>query len=198
MKDLKTALEDRKKVKDKKPNFLKQDAQKKSSLYSDWRRPRGRHSKMRLRKKGRRKRPSMGYSSPQLVRGLNPDGVKEKLVYNLEDLSSVGKNEGVIISGNIGLRKKIEMLKKIQELKLTLLNLKDINAFIKQTEESFLAKKQESKKKEEEKKQAKEEAVKKAEEKKKEEEKKTEDQKKVEEEEKAKEDARKKAMQQPV
>lgn len=199
MKDLKTALELRKRIKGKKPVFLKQDAHKKVRLRKNWRQPRGRHSKMRLKLRGHRKQPSVGYSSPKIVKGLNPQGLKEVRVYNLEDLKNVGKTEGIIIGRTVGLRKKLKLLKKIKEKKdLKLLNVKDIENFIKEIEEKFLAKKKESKEKEEEKKKSKEEAIKKAEERKKKEEEKTEEEKKKEAEERAKEEARQKAMQMPV
>lgn len=199
MKDLKQALELREKLKEKKPVFLKQDAHKKAKLKKNWRQPQGRHSKMRLKLRSYRKHPSIGYASPRIVKGLTPEGLKEVHVYNLEDLKNVGKGEGIIIGRTVGLRKKLNLLKKIKEKKdLKLLNVKDIEKFIKETEEKFLAKKKESKKREEEKKKSKEEAIKKAEEKKKKEEKKTEEEKEKEAEEKVKEEARQKAMQMPV
>lgn len=198
MKDLKKDLELRDKLKSKKPVFLKQDSYKKAKLEKNWRQPTGRHSKLRMKRKGHGKHPSIGYSSPRTVRGLNPQGLRIIHVHNLEDLKKVQKGEGIVIGGTVGLRKKIDLLKRIEELKLTIVDLRDISKFIKAAEEKMSAKKKESKKKEEEKKQSKEEALRKAEEKKKEEEKKTEDEKKKEEEEEAKEEARKKAMQQPV
>lgn len=94
MKDLKKALECRKEIKKRKPVFLKQDAQKKAKLEKNWRQPTGRHSKMRLKKKGRRKQPSMGYSSPKIVRGLNPQGIREVHVHNLGDLKKSRKTKG--------------------------------------------------------------------------------------------------------
>lgn len=199
MKDLKKALELKKVMKKKKPVFLKQDAHKVAKLEKHWRKPRGRHSKIRLKLRSYRKQPSVGYSLPKIVRGLNAQGIKEVHVHNLEDLKKVQKGEGILIGRTVGLRKKIELLKKIKELKdLTVLNVKDIDKFIKETEEKFLAKKKESEKREEGKKKSKEEAIKRAEEKKKEEEKKTEEEKKKEDEETAKTEARQKAMQQPT
>lgn len=198
MKDVKKALELRNELKKNKPVFLKQDAHKKAKLKKNWRQPKGRHSKMRLKLRSYRKQPSQGYSSPRIVRGLNPQGIKEVHVYNIEDLNKLKKGKGAIIGKTVGLKKKIDILKKIQELKLTILNVKDITKFLKEAEERISAKKKESEKKEEDKKKSKEEALKKAEEKKKEEEKKTEKEKKTEEEEQSKKEARQKAMQQPV
>jgi len=198
MKDIKKALELRKNLKKKKPVFLKQDAHKKDRLKKNWRQPKGRHSKLRMKLRGHGRHPSIGYSSPTIVRGLTPAGLREIHVNTLSDLKNVKKGDGIVLGRTIGLKKKIELLKKIEEQQLTILNLRDIQRFIQEAEQKRLAKKKESVKREEEKKQAKEEAVKKAEEKKKEEEKKTEEEIKKEEEEAAKEEARKKSMQQPV
>ena len=54
----KDLLEFRKKIKAKKPNFIRQDAHKKGEIKKKWRRPKGLQSKMRLHKRGYRKSPS--------------------------------------------------------------------------------------------------------------------------------------------
>jgi len=201
MKDVKEALELRNAK--KKPSFRRTDSHKKAKISDSWRQPRGRHSPVRKRRKGYLKRLSVGYGAPRLARGLNPQGIKEVHVYNLKDLNKVQKDEGIIIGSNVGTRKKLEILKKINENKeLTLLNIKDIDKFIKETEDRFKTKKEESDKRDKEKKKSKEEAVKKAEDKKKEEEKeeekKTDEEKQEETEVIAREESRQKSMQQPV
>ncbi len=150
MKDFKKSLELRKKLKKKKPVFLKQDAHKKVKLKKNWRQPKGRHSKMRLKLRGYRKHPSVGYSSPTLVRGLSPEGLREIHVNTLGDLKKVKKGDGIILGSTIGLKKKLELLKQIEEQKLTVLNLRDITKFIEKSEEKLSVKKKESKKREEE------------------------------------------------
>ena len=47
MNDIQRLLELRKRIKRKKPEFIRQDAHKKKSLESKWRKPKGLHSKMR-------------------------------------------------------------------------------------------------------------------------------------------------------
>ena len=54
-------------MKKKKPKFIRQDAHKKGRLAKKWRKPKGLQSKMRLCKKGYRKRISKGYKSPKEV-----------------------------------------------------------------------------------------------------------------------------------
>ena len=146
---IKQALELRKELKDKKPSFIRQDAHKKPKLSrTAYRRPRGLQSKMRLQKKGYRKIPSSGYSSPSLVRNLTRDGLKPFIVSNLKELDRVdSKTEGVIVSATVGMKKRIEIVKLAIEKKITVINI-DVQTFIKNAEESFKNKKSSQDKKE--------------------------------------------------
>ena len=117
-------LELRKMKKAKKPSFVNQDSWKRKELPTSWRKPRGMHSKMRLKFRGNPKIPSQGYRSPVLVRNLHPSGLRTVLVSSVQQLDSI-KDEGVIISYTVGVKKKLAMLKKATELKLKILNLKD-------------------------------------------------------------------------
>jgi large subunit ribosomal protein L32e len=195
---MKELLEVRRKLKKKKPEFLRQDAHKVKKLEKKWRQPKGRHSKMRYKLRSYRKQPSIGYSSPKAVRGLDSKGRIEFRVENINDLEKIKNNEVIVIGSTVGAKKKVAILKKIQEKKLIVKNVKNIEEFIKQIEERLKKKKEETTKKEKEKKKSKEEALKKAEEKKKEEGKKTEEEKEKEKEEKDKKEARDRAMQQPI
>ncbi|MFH1331972.1 MAG: eL32 family ribosomal protein [archaeon] len=195
---MKELIELRRKLKKKKPKFLRQDAHKVKKLEKKWRAPRGRHSKMRFKLRSYRKQPSIGYSSPRKVRGLDSKGRKEIKVERVQDLEKVKQDEIIIIGATVGTKKKVEIFKKIIEKKLQVKNIRNIEEFIKQAEEKIKKKKEEVEKKETKKKKAKEEALKKAEEKKKEEEKKTEEEKQKEKEEKEKKEARERAMQQPM
>lgn len=151
----------RKEMKSKKPDFIRQNKGKKS-LKLCWRQPKGGHSKLRMKKGGHLPHPSMGFSSPKAVRHLHPSGLKERIISNINQLNTLQKNEGIIISARVGLRKKLDLLNKIKELKLPLLNIKNIDEFIKQTQEKQSEKIKEKKAKEEKKKQKEAEAEKKA------------------------------------
>lgn len=181
-------LELRKKLKKKKPDFIRQQGRFLKKIEKKWRKPKGIHSKMRRRLKGHGKMPSIGYGAAKKIRYLHPSGFKQILVRNLDDLKKIdAKSEAALIAKTVGLRKKIKLLKKIKELKIKVLNVKDIDTFLKTAEEKFKTKKEEAKEKIEKKKKAKEEALKKAEEKKKKEKKETaEEKEKREEEEKRK------------
>lgn len=107
-------LELRNKLKRKKPNFLKQDAHKKKRLKNNWRKPKGRHSKLRLNHGGHRKNPSVGYSSPKKVKGLNREGIKEVVIRNIGDLENI-KEERVVLSKKIGIKKRLKILEELEK-----------------------------------------------------------------------------------
>ncbi|MBU2639557.1 MAG: hypothetical protein KKG75_02495 [Nanoarchaeota archaeon] len=151
-------MEGKKHTGKRKPSFIRQDTNKAKKLKIAWRRPKGLHSKLRLSKKGHQKRPSQGYRAPRESR-------KEKaiMVYNLKDLENTKE---VIVSSTVGKRKKIGILNKAKELGIKVLNIKDIDAYIKNIEEEFKKKKEEKKSKKVKKEEKKKELEKKSKEKK--------------------------------
>jgi len=140
-KDSKELLELRNEMKSKKPNFLRQDAHKIKGLKKKWIKPKGVHSKMRLKLRSYRKQVSIGYSSPKDVKYLNREGFKEVLVNNLNDLTKIKDNEIVLLSSKLGLKKKIEILKKIKELGFKISNLKNADTFVSNIENLLKEKK---------------------------------------------------------
>ena len=126
MTELKQFLELRKKIKDRKPEFIRQDYQRRKRLGRKlkWRKPKGIHSKIRHHFKGRRKMPSPGYKSPRKVKGFHSSGLKILIACSLYDLKKINKeNEGIIVSKSLGAKKRIEILKKAKELDIKVLNL---------------------------------------------------------------------------
>lgn len=146
---MKSLLEQRKRIKRKKPDFYMQDSHKKGRLKSKWRRPKGIDSKMRLCLKGYRKSVEPGFGSPNPVKGLLSSGQMPVLVNNLKDLESIDKEkQAALLSSGIGTRKRIEMLKKAMESGITIANFKDPAAKIKKIEEDRKKKLEEKKSKE--------------------------------------------------
>jgi len=162
----KDMLKLRKKIKSRKPNFLRQDSHKQKEVKKNWRKPKGIQSKMRLHKKGYRKSVAIGYGSPRKVYGLHSSGLKQTLIDSVKELDKINKEvEGIIISRTVGLKKKIVIVKKAKEKGIKILNIKNPDNFIKQTEERFAKKKEVKKVKQEEKAKKKKETEEKAKEK---------------------------------
>lgn len=152
MTQLNRLLELRKKIKNKKPFFLRQDAHKKPKLGIKWRKPKGIHSKMREKRKGYRRIVSKGYGAPKNVRGLDKSGLKPIKVSSIKDILKINKEtEGAIISKNLGQRKKIVVINKLKESGIKVLNI-DIEKYLKKVEESLQEKKKKTEVKEKKKK----------------------------------------------
>lgn len=88
-----------------------------------WRSPKGRHSKTREKRKGYPKIVSIGYKENEKIRK------KPKVVRNIRELEKAQKDETIII-GNIGKKKKIEIVKRAKEIRIKISNL-NIEKFLK-------------------------------------------------------------------
>ena len=126
----------------KKPNFLRQNSNK-YKFKNKWRAPRGLHNKIRLKRKGHVKQPSIGYGTPSEIKFLDKNtGLKPILVSNISELLGINsKTELVIVASRIGMKKKVEIIKKCQELKLSMFNVKDSENELKEIEKTISEKK---------------------------------------------------------
>ena len=115
-----------------KAKFLKRDTKrfskfgKKRKKLLSWRKPKGRDNKMREKRRG----------YPCVVKIGYKDRNKEeiKIISNMKDLDGLEKNEKIIL-GNIGKKKKIEIIEKAKELKLNFENV-NISSFLKKLEKT--------------------------------------------------------------
>lgn len=147
----------------KKQKFVRYKSVNQVKLKGGWRRVRGMHNKVRLKKKGHVPKVSIGYGNKKGTRNLYNSQIKYKLIVNLKDLENLSEKY-ILISRSIGLKKKIEILKKAKELNLNVIRIKDIDTFLKKVQD----KSKEDKMLKEKRKQEKEIYQKKAEEKSKE------------------------------
>lgn len=87
-----------------------------------WRRPRGRHNKIRRKRFGYPLQPGVGFCSPKASSGKINNKVP-MLIHNLKELSKATKNN-VIIIARVGAKKKLDLLKKAAEMNLEIINLR--------------------------------------------------------------------------
>ncbi|MBS3083614.1 hypothetical protein J4423_02310 [Candidatus Pacearchaeota archaeon] len=88
-----------------------------------WRRAVGRHSKIRKNRFGYTKSPRIGFKADKRESG-KIKGKTPLMIYSMSDLSNAGKDNIVIVARTIGAKKKIEIIKKAQEMSLHILNVK--------------------------------------------------------------------------
>jgi large subunit ribosomal protein L32e len=100
----------------KTPRFKRQELWAQATLKDTWRKPKGRHSKMRKQERGRGRIPKPGYGSPASLRGLDRQGFSLVRIFNPKDLERLnpGKDKAVIAS-TVGRKKRLEILKRAEE-----------------------------------------------------------------------------------
>lgn len=106
----------------KKPQFRRQLGKRYGRLHGKWRSPKGMTSKLRRKEKSHGHSPSIGYGAPKNLRFLHPSGFKEILVHNVHELENLDKQTAARISTSVGKKKRNEILKKAEELKIKILN----------------------------------------------------------------------------
>ncbi|MEO2154815.1 MAG: 50S ribosomal protein L32e [Nanoarchaeota archaeon] len=115
----------RKLLKKKMPSFVRFNPSHLKRLDESWRKPKGGDSKVRKKKKGKPRMPTVGFRVPKEVRGLLRDGTKPVIVHNVKELEQLkDKKEEitVIIASSVGKRKRQEIIKKAEEYGLKIYN----------------------------------------------------------------------------
>jgi large subunit ribosomal protein L32e len=103
--------------------FQRRGIHEKQRLADVWRKPKGRHNKLRRQIKAKGPLPRPGYGSPALVRGLHPCGLSDVLVHNEGMLIPLDPElHAVRIAAGVGMKKKMEIQKKAMEAGLRVLN----------------------------------------------------------------------------
>jgi len=138
MAEQKQLLEVRKKMKAKKPSFFARNSDKIKRIRKRWAKPRGLHNKIRLSKKSKPKKVKIGYGSPAQVRGLHRSGLQYAVIRNVMELSGLDKTKHILmIAGDIGDKKRAELLRNSAEKGFIVANAKDPSDRLKKIEEKY-------------------------------------------------------------
>ncbi|MCL4345346.1 MAG: 50S ribosomal protein L32e [Candidatus Thermoplasmatota archaeon] len=107
----------------KRVEFRRQEWFRYKKFGEEWRKPRGKHSKLREHLDWRPPVVDAGYRGPAAVRGLHPSGFREVLVHNLRELESIDNTtEACRIASSVGSRKRSEIESRAEELGIRVLN----------------------------------------------------------------------------
>lgn len=126
---MKELLDIRKRKKNKKPAFNRTDSYKVKGVPDSWRRPKGYQNKMRLERHGKPAVVKVGYRTPSKVRGLSAEGLQPFVVRTIVEIEALTKEQGAIL-GNVGMKKKAELLAKCKEKGIAVFNVKNIDEAI--------------------------------------------------------------------
>lgn len=111
----------------KRPLFRRQEWFRYKKLGDAWRKPKGKHSKMREHRGYRPPVVDSGFRGPRAVRYLHPSGYRDILVHNVKELSSLNpETDAVRIASTVGQRKRKEIYEKATELGLKVLNYREV------------------------------------------------------------------------
>lgn len=120
-KDIKALIELRAQIRSKTPPFRRTSLLRHPKLEDTWRKPKGRDSKIRERRKGAL--VQVGYGGPRAVRNMHPTGMFESIVHNKDDLKAIdAKTHVARISAQVGNRKKLEIIEAAKKAKIWVLN----------------------------------------------------------------------------
>ena len=125
----KELLQLRKKIAEKRPEFVRQESWRYKKLASNWRKPKGKDNKMRQQVSGVPRLVKVGYKGPRISRGLHPSGYNDVLVFNTRDLTKIDpKKDAVRIAHGVGNKKRIDIVTEATKLKIKILNPGKIEA----------------------------------------------------------------------
>jgi len=119
----KDLLQLRKKIAEKRPDFVRQESWRYKKLATNWRRPKGKDNKMRKQVSGVPPLVKVGYKGPRKARGLHPSGYNDILVFNTKDLMKIdAKKDAARIAHAVGNKKRIDIVTEATKLKIKVLN----------------------------------------------------------------------------
>ncbi len=105
------------------PKFLRPNygRSSRSRIKLAWRRPRGIDNKKRMKIKYMGKSPSIGYGQPSEIKYNHPLGLPELLVQTPSQLAGI-KDMVVRIAGGVGRKKREDIIKLAESMKLKVVN----------------------------------------------------------------------------
>ena len=116
----------KKEMRKKKPYFTREGSKNSVRIGKKWRRPRGLQSKMKHQAAGHRAKVKVGYRYPVDVRHLDREGYFFVRVSTLAELRLFDpKVHKIIISSNVGLKKRLLLLEKAAEKEFKIFRYKD-------------------------------------------------------------------------
>jgi large subunit ribosomal protein L32e len=119
----KELLQLRKKIADKRPDFVRQESWRYKKLATNWRKPKGKDNKMRKQVSGVPALVKVGYKGPRKSRGLHPSGYNDVLIFNTNDLTRIDpKIDAIRIAHGVGYKKRLDILNEATKLKIKVLN----------------------------------------------------------------------------
>jgi large subunit ribosomal protein L32e len=108
---------------EKRARFRRYGRDVKKRLAETWRKPKGRHNKLRRKIGAKGPYPRPGYGSPVMVRGLHPSGYQDMVVASPSAMAALDPNvHAVRIAAAVGGRKRAEIRDLAEKAGFRILN----------------------------------------------------------------------------
>lgn len=111
----------------KKPAFKRYHSDRYKRLGESWRKPRGLDNRMRKKHRGMPVMPGKRYGRPAILRDILPNGLREVVVRNVNDLHaliSVNRRYCATIEHSVSARRRIEIVNEAKLLGICVTNAK--------------------------------------------------------------------------
>mmetsp|Transcript_730 Transcript_730/g.1531 ORF Transcript_730/g.1531 Transcript_730/m.1531 type:complete len:134 (+) Transcript_730:68-469(+) len=112
-------------IKKKKNKFLRNQSDRKITVPTSWRRPKGIDSRCRRKFKGTTLMPNIGYGSNKKTRHTLPNGFRKFLVNNVDDLNMLLMHNRTFcgeVAHNVSSLKRKAIVERAAQLNITLTN----------------------------------------------------------------------------
>lgn len=123
--------------------FVRHAIHRKKKLAPVWRKPKGLQNKLRLNHRGHKKQISTGFGAPKESKG-KIKGKTPILIKTHADLANVKAGCIAILSAKMGERKRVEILNICKEKKLEVLNVKNVDDYLKKIADGISKNKEKS------------------------------------------------------
>merc|ERR1712070_1342209 len=112
-------------VKKKTNKFLRNQSDRKITVPTSWRRPKGIDSRCRRKFKGTTLMPNIGYGSNKKTRHTLPNGFKKFLIHNVSDLEMLMMQNRIFcgeVAHNVSTQKRKAIVERAGQLNINLTN----------------------------------------------------------------------------
>lgn len=117
------------------PRFPRQESHKRIRLMGKgWRHPKGHHGRVKKLHHVHGYSPKIGYGTPAIYRNIHSSGLESVDVANVNDVMRIDPAKQGIKIKNIGMKKRIMVIKTALERKVRILNLRNPEEFVKKNE----------------------------------------------------------------
>jgi large subunit ribosomal protein L32e len=105
------------------PKFRREESWRYKRVKESWRAPHGKTSRVRRSKSGWPAVVKIGYSHPRATRGMHPSGLREVMVWRVQDLEGIDPKTHVArIAHTVGENKRVQIIDEAKKKKIRILN----------------------------------------------------------------------------